>query len=165
MHDSADAVTNVLLDHAVAQILGITLHARGDLGPPAAPGQFLHRDAENMLPRLDEPTALGTGVADQHTDGGVGAPTIEFARGIDLEDVAVADFSVAGNAVHYLLIKREARAGRKRNLGIAAGVVFEKRRRPILRVQRLDRPIDLDGARARLGHLATQSQRLSNDLA
>src|SRR5205823_4321425 len=134
MHDAADAVADVLFDHAVAGVLGVALHARGDLRPPAAFGQLLDCDPEDMLARVDQPFSFGADVADRHADGRVGAPAVQLAGGVALEDVAVAQLALARDAVHDLLVEGDASAGWKRDLWILAGVTLEERRRPVARV-------------------------------
>ena len=72
-------------------------------------------------------------VADDEGDGGVGAPAVELAGGIDLHQVAVADGALAGDAVDHLLVERDAGDGRE---GDAAGVALEQGDRPVGGVQR-----------------------------
>src|SRR5262249_49362965 len=75
----------------------------------------------------------------------------------------VADLALAGYAVHDLLVERDAGDGWERHL--RTGVAFEQRRGVVLRVERLDGAVDLEGAHARPGHLPTDSQRLGHELA
>src|SRR5204862_7809982 len=89
VHDAADAVADVLLDDAVARVLDVPLHQPGDLGPPAFLGDLVHGDFQDLLAGLDQPAALGADIADRNADGGVGAPAVELAGGVDLDDVAV----------------------------------------------------------------------------
>ncbi len=67
--------------------------------------QFLNGDLQDLLADLDETAAFGADVADHDGDGGIGAPAIELAGGVDLHEVAVADFARAGNAVDDLLVE------------------------------------------------------------
>ena len=85
----------------------------GDLRPPAALRHFVDGDLQHLLADFDQPASLGADVADRHGDGGVGAPAVELAGGVDLDQVAVADFAVAGNAVDDLFVERDAGDGRE----------------------------------------------------
>src|SRR5207237_1061569 len=99
VHDAANAVTDVLLHHAEAGVLGVFLHPARHFGPPVPPRQFVDGDLQHLLAHLDQPAALRTHLADHDGDGGIGAPAVEFARGVDLDQVAIADDATTRNTV------------------------------------------------------------------
>ena len=73
--------------------------------------------SQHLLGHLHQPPPLGPHLADDQGDGGVGAPAVELAGGVDLDQVAVADDALAGDAVDHLLVERDAGDGRERHRG------------------------------------------------
>ena len=116
VHDAADAVADVLLDHAEAGRLGMLLHAQ------ATSDHHLRRPISTMaivkhlFADLDQAPPLRPDFADRHGDGRVGAPAVELAGRVDLDQVAFADHARAGDAVHHLLVERNAGSRGERHL-------------------------------------------------
>ena len=101
-------------------------------------------------------------MADRDGDGPVGAPPVELAGGVHLEQVALLEHPVARDAVDDLLVEAQAGDGRERRL---AGVALEQRDGPVIGVELLDRLVDVEGADPGLGHVPADLQGAGDQLA
>src|SRR5579862_6601992 len=108
MHDAANAVTDVLLDHAVARVLGMFLHHGRDFRPPAPPRQFVDRELQYLPCHLDQAPALRPNLADHDSDSCVGTPAVQLASRVNLDQIAFLDLPMAGDAVNDLLVDGNA---------------------------------------------------------
>src|SRR5205814_1079746 len=99
------------------------------------------RDPQRLLGHLDEATPLSTDRADRDGDRRVGAPAVQLAGGVDLEQVALLENALTGDAVNDLLVERQTGHGGEGHL---AGIALEQRQRPVASEERLDSLIDLN---------------------
>jgi hypothetical protein len=80
-------------------------------------------------------------------DGRVTAPATDAAPRVDADDVSRSQHARAGNAVHDLVVDRDAACCWKRNLPRHS---LEQRDRVVLREKLIDGPIDFTGGDTRL---------------
>ena len=118
---------------------------------------------QNFLGHLDQTPPFRPNVADDQRGGRIGAPAVELAGRVDLEQIAVAEHALAGDAVDHLLIHGQARGSRKRHF--LSGITFEKRDGVVAMEKILDRPVDFNRADTGLGHLPDDAQGVSHQLA
>ena len=118
VHDPADAVADVLRHHAEAGLLDVLLHLAGHLRPPLPPAHLDASRCRSTSSRHLRPAAAISGRTSPigSVIGRVGAPAVELAGGVDLEQVAVADDALAGDAVDHLFVERDAGDGGERHL-------------------------------------------------
>lgn len=88
VHGTADAVADELLDDAVALGMDELLHPQGDLRPFALPAHFGDRELEGVFGDVPEALDFGRHLADADGDGGIAAPAVQVAAGVDADEVA-----------------------------------------------------------------------------
>ncbi len=135
VHFAADAVSDELFDHSESRPLDFRLHSRRDLGPHPSPTHFDDRRFQHAPSDLQQPLLELVHLADRIRPGGVSAPALHAAAGVDADDVPRFEPPFARNAVHDLIVDRNADAGGKRH---DARHPLEQRNRTMPVKQRLD---------------------------
>src|SRR3546814_550855 len=111
----ADAVAAEIADNAIAMALRVSLDGVRDVAQMVAGPRLLEAEHQRFVGDLDELLRLDGHVAAQIHTAGIAVPAVQERRHVDIEDVAVLQRAVAGDAVADDMVYRDARA-----VGIAA---------------------------------------------
>ena len=95
----ADAVPGEVADHAVAEALGVRLDDPADDVDLAAGLHGVDRPHHGLVRALDEQPRLLVDVADEVRLVGVAVHAADVGRDVDVDDVAVLERAVVGDAV------------------------------------------------------------------
>ena len=121
VEQAADAVAAEIADDAVAVRLGMALDGVGDVAEMVAGPRLLDAEHQAFVGDVDQLARLQRDVADQVHAAGVAVPAVDDRGHVDVDDVAVLERLVAGDAVADDMVDRDAAA-----LGVAA--IAERRR-------------------------------------
>ena len=106
----AEAVAAKIADDAVAIGLGMALDGVGNVAQAVAGPGLLDPQHQAFIGHVDQFPRLDRHVADQIHAAGVAVPAIEQGRDVHVDDVAVLQDLVAGNAVADDMVDRGAAA-------------------------------------------------------
>ena len=95
----ADPVAGELADHAVAEPAGVALDHPADHVDPAAGPDRLDAALERLAGPLDQQPRLLVDVTGEEGGVGVAVHAVEVAGDVDVDEVAVLDDAVVGDAV------------------------------------------------------------------
>src|SRR5688572_15600634 len=121
VEDAAEAVAAEIADDAVAIGLGVGLDGVADVAEMGAgPGGGDAAD-HAFVGHVDEAPRLYADVADQEHPAGVAVPAVEDDGDVDIDDVAVLQRPLAGDAVADDMVDRGAAAAREAAIAQSGG--------------------------------------------
>src|SRR5688500_12951963 len=115
MEQPAEAVPAKVADHAVAMLLGMALDCVGDVAEAIARPGLFEAEHQAFVGDIDQLPGLDRNIADEIHAAGIAVPAAQDRGYVDVDDIAVLERLVAGNAVADDMVDRGAAA-----LGIAA---------------------------------------------
>lgn len=99
-----------IADHRIAVPLGVALDRVRNIAHPVARLGLLDAQHQTFIGHLHELARLDRGLADQIHAAGVAVPAIDDRGHVDIDDIALVQFLVAGDAVAHDMVDRGAAA-------------------------------------------------------
>ena len=104
------AMAAEIADHRIAVALGVALDRVRDIAHPVARLRLLDAQHQTLIGDLDQLARLDRGLADQIHAAGVAVPAVDNRGHVDIDDIALVQFLVAGDAVAHDMVDRGAAA-------------------------------------------------------
>ncbi len=132
VHGRADAVATVVVDDPVGAVgtavaADLPLDSVADVGEPAAELRRRQPRPQRGLAHAGELQRLGRHLADRHGDGRIAMPAVEDRSAVDRQQIAVAKYARAGDAMDDLVVHGGADAALKARLAHVTAVIEERR--------------------------------------
>jgi hypothetical protein len=128
----ADAMAAELADHRIAGLLGILLNRVTDVTEVRAGPDLHNAEPEALESDLAQPSCLHGGLADLKHAAAVAMVAVADHRHIDVDDVAVLQLPITGDAMADLVVDRGA--DRLRIRLVAGRSIVERRRNAALNI-------------------------------
>jgi hypothetical protein len=128
----ADAVPTKLADHRIARLLRMLLDGMPDVTEVGARPDLCDAQPEAFESDLAESARLHRRLADLEHAAAVAVVTVADYGDVEIDDVAVLELTVAGNAMTYLMVDRGA--DRLRIRSVAGWSIVERRRDAALNI-------------------------------
>ena len=106
----AETVAAEVADHRIAVALGVALDRVRNIAHPVAWLRLLDAQHQALIGDLDQLARLDRGLADQIHAAGVAVPAVDDHGHVDIDDIALGQLLVAGDAVAHDMVDRGAAA-------------------------------------------------------
>ncbi len=162
VHFAADAVADEVFDEREAGGVDELFHFGGDFKPFLAGLNLVDGGHEDGFADFEKLFRLRADLSDRVGPGGIATPAVEFAAGVDADDVSFAENTLAWDAVDDFFVDRDAGHGGKRDF---SRITFEERSGFVSGEESFEFVFDLDCLDAGLAHGSGDSMGFGNQLA